>query len=168
MDRISPVPEARPTTVVRAKNHSMVATLSSRREIPLAQSFQSAADERKDPNTGDQQPLHAVFHCCCQEQATCHVHTCCEKRATGDATTIYRFDVMFTAGSELPAGVTEMSTSNQIATDWSDVDSRRSNSWRPSAAAETPRHRTQAWPSAPRARPGACLRRPSPCCSTRL
>jgi hypothetical protein len=28
---------------------------------------------------------------------------------------------MFTVGSELPTGVTEMSMSNQIATDWSGV-----------------------------------------------
>jgi hypothetical protein len=120
MDRMSPVPEARPTTVVRAKNHSIVVIpSSSRREIPLAQSLQPAADERKDPNTGDQQPLDAVFHCCRSEQATCHVHTCRERRATRDASKIYRADGMFTVGSELPTGVTEMSTLNQIATDWS-------------------------------------------------
>jgi hypothetical protein len=39
------------------------------------------------------------------------VHTCRERRATGDAGKIYRADGMFTVGSKLPTGVTEMSRS---------------------------------------------------------
>jgi hypothetical protein len=49
------------------------------------------------------------------------VHACREKRATRDARKIYRADGMFTVGSELPTSVTEMSTPNKIATDWSGV-----------------------------------------------